>query len=129
MIVDTSALAAILFSAPERAGFIERGDRNAAPKLSMVTLVEATLVVDGWLGSMGGGGLDALLHDGGIAAVAVDRAQAELAREAFPRFGKGRHPVGLEFGDCFAYALVKATGEPQLCTGDGFPRTELRLAE
>jgi ribonuclease VapC len=128
MIVDTSALAAILFSEPERAAFIERIDRDPAPKLSVVSLVEATLVVEGRLGRAGGAGLDALLRDGAIAAVAVDRDQAELAREAFRRFGKGRHPAGLNFGDCFSYALAKATGEKLLFKGDDFARTDIATA-
>ena len=71
--------------------------------------------------------LDLLIESAGIEVVAVDFAQAKIARRAFAHFGKGCHPAGLNYGDCFAYALARQLGEPLLCKGDDFSRTDLAL--
>lgn len=73
--------------------------------------------------------LDDFISRAGIELISVDVEQGRAAREAFSRFGKGRHPAGLNFGDCFAYALAKVLGEPLLCKGVDFGRTDVRLAE
>ena len=128
MVVDTSALVAILLEEPEAEAFIDRIDLAPAPSISMASLVEAAIVVESRLGPEGGKRLDLLLRDGGIAPLAVDLVQAEAARVAFRRYGKGRHPAGLNFGDCFAYALAKSRGEPLLFKGEDFARTDIAPA-
>lgn len=125
MIVDTSALIAILRREPEATVF-NKALLDAAPaKLSAGTLIEARMLAIRY-------GVDAeledLLRDAGVTIVPVDAAQADAAVEAFRRYGKGRHPAGLNLGDLFAYALAKVTGEPLLFKGADFARTDLTPA-
>jgi ribonuclease VapC len=96
--------------------------------MSAGTLVEAAIVVEARLGHAGGRELDLLLHAAAVDIVPVDREQAELGRQAWRRFGKGNHRAALNYGDCFAYALAKRSGEPLLSKGDDFPRTDVTLA-
>jgi ribonuclease VapC len=125
MVLDTSALAAILFSEPD-AGFFEGVLSDASPlRISAATLVEISMVVESKLGDAGSRELDLLLYKTGVEVAPVSAEQAEIARGAFRRFGKGRHPAGLNFGDCFSYALAKSTGEPLLCKGADFPKTDI----
>jgi ribonuclease VapC len=125
MVLDTSALLAILQDEPERRAFneaIEAADRRV---VSTATLVETSIVIESRYGAGGLRDLDALISTAAIDLVPVDAEQAEIARNAFSRFGKGRHPAGLNFGDCFAYALAKAVGEPLLYKGDDFAQTDV----
>ena len=125
MILDTSALLAILQDEPERRAFneaIEAAERRA---VSAATLVETSIVIESRYGAEGLRDLDALISTAAIELIPVDAEQAELARSAFSRFGKGRHPAGLNFGDCFAYALAKAVAEPLLYKGDDFAQTDI----
>jgi ribonuclease VapC len=128
MVVDTSALAAILFREAERPVFRSLIAASEPRLLSAASLVETSIVMEAKLGSRGAVLLDALLRGLGLEVVALDRDQAEIARSAFRSFGRGRHPAGLNFGDCFSYALAKATGEPLLFKGDDFTRTDVTAA-
>ena len=128
MVIDTSALVAILLDEPERRAFNEKIEADPRRLVSAVTFVETALVIETRAGEAGGRELDLFLHRANVETVAVDADQAEIARRAFRRYGRGRHPAGLNFGDCFAYALVKTTGEPLLFKGDDFGRTDVMAA-
>jgi ribonuclease VapC len=91
-------------------------------------VLEAAMVVETRLGCPGGGELDLWLHKAGVEIGAVDAEQADLARRAWRRFGKGRHPAGLNYGNCFSYALAKRTGEKLLYKGEDFSRTDIGWA-
>jgi len=125
MIVDTSALVAVLLGEPERDRFIRLIADAEDPLISAATLVEASIVMQSRTGDEGTVGLDRLLAVSGVRCVAVDDEQALLAREAFRRFGKGRSPAGLNFGDCFAYALARLMDRPLLFKGDDFTQTDV----
>jgi ribonuclease VapC len=125
MVIDTSAVIACLFGESERASFISAIGTDSVRLISVVGVVEASLVI---LGRKRVGGLTDLqvfLDDGEIERVPVDDRQAEAAIEAFRRFGRGRHPARLNIGDCFAYALAKTTGEPLLYKGRDFAQTDI----
>ena len=128
MVIDTSALVAILLDEPERRAFNEKIEADPRRLVSAVTFVETALVIEARVGEAGGRELDLFLHRANVETVSVDADQAEIARRAFRRYGRGRHPAGLNFGDCFAYALVKTTGEPLLFKGDDFGRTDIVAA-
>lgn len=125
MVLDTSALVAVLFDEPERHDFVRR--IAAAPRrlISSATLVEASVVVESRRGEVAGRELDLFLHRAMVQTVAVDEEQAQMARAAWRRYGKGDHPAGLNFGDLFAYALARASGEELLFKGDDFARTDV----
>ena len=125
MVLDTSAIAAILFDEPEAPAFEVAIERASVRLLSAASLVELSIVVESRLGEPGGRELDLLLYKAGIEIAPLTREQAEIARRAFRRFGKGRHPAALNFGDCFSYALSKTAGEPLLFKGDDFSRTDV----
>ena len=124
MVLDTSALVAILTGEPEQVAFIADIERADTCLLSAASYVEASIVLEVRHGPGGVQALDRLLEQAGCEIVAVDAEQARIARSAFQRFGKGRHPAGLNFGDCFAYALAVARGEPLLFKGNDFPQTD-----
>jgi len=128
VVIDTSALAAVLFDELERDEVI--GKIAAAPRrlISSATLLEASIVIESRRGDAAGRELDLLLHRAKVQTVAVDEAQVELARAAWRRFGKGRHPAGLNFGDLFAYALARADGDALLFKGDDFTKTDITAA-
>lgn len=128
MVVDTSALLAILFGEPERHLFIARLAHADDPLVSTATLVEASIVMHARLGEDGVGDLDDLLTAAAVRPVAVDAHQAQLARAAFACFGKGQASAGLNFGDCFAYALAQALGRPLLFKGADFAQTDVQPA-
>lgn len=128
MIIDTSAILAVLFRESDARRF-EDAIAHAWPRrMSVATLLEAAMVVEGRGGSPAGHELDVLLEKAGIELVAVTREQANAARNAWRRFGKGNHPAALNFGDCFAYALAETTGEPLLFKGEDFTRTDVQGA-
>ena len=128
MVLDTSAILAVLFAEAERDRFIALLADDDDPVLSAATLVEASTVVQARTGDDGVVDLDELLAVAGVRCVAVDVTQAQLAREAFARFGKGRAPAGLNLGDCFSYALAKAMDRPLLFKGADFVRTDVTPA-
>jgi ribonuclease VapC len=128
MVVDTSALIAFLKTEPE-AGRILSALLNAARVyISAATLVEAAIVAERQNPTDGNRNLDLLLERVAAEVVPVTREHAELARTAYSQFGKGRHPAGLNFGDCFSYALARALGEPLLFVGNDFGRTDVEVA-
>ncbi len=128
MVLDTSVLLAVLFAEPERDRFIALLADAHDPVLSAATLVEASIVAQARTGDDGVADLDELLATAGVRCVAVDVTQARLARDAFSRFGKGRAPAGLNFGNCFSYALAKAMDRPLLFKGTDFGRTDVAPA-
>jgi ribonuclease VapC len=125
MVIDTSAIAAILFQKPGSEPLIEQIEKSQTRLISAATLVELSIVVESRKGEDGVRDLDLWLYRAGIEIAPVDADQADIARRAWRRFGKGRHPAGLNFGDCFAYALAKKTGFPLLYKGDDFSLTDL----
>jgi len=128
MVVDSSVLIAILGGEPEEPAF--RNAIRTAPNrlLGAPTRVEASLVALGRRGEPGLEQMQALIERLELEVVPLSDDQAKLAIEAFRRFGKGRHPAGLNYGDCFSYALAKATGEPLLFKGDDFSQTDIKRA-
>jgi ribonuclease VapC len=125
MLIDTSAIIAILLDEPERAAFDRHIEADPVRLVSAVGRVEAGIVIETRKGVAGQRRLDRFLHLIATDIVAVTPEQAEIALEAFRRFGKGRHRAGLNIGDCFAYAAAKATGERLLFKGDDFTRTDI----
>ena len=128
MVLDTSAIASILLGEPGHEDLVAVLAAADDPMLSAASLVEASIVMLAKSGANGLDDLDALLAAAGVRIVAVDAAQALEARTAYERFGKGRSPARLNFGDCFPYALAKALGAPLLFTGDDFARTDITPA-
>ena len=125
MVVDTSAVVAILRNEAERRTFTEALENAGQCVMSAASFVEASLVIETRFGAEGIQHLDLLISKAQIEIVPVDREQALIARRAFSRFGKGRHPAGLNFGNCFAYALAESRAEPLLFKGADFSRTDI----
>jgi ribonuclease VapC len=129
MILDTSALAAIFFGEPEADRYTKTIHDADRCRISAANFVELSMVIEGQIGLEAGRQCDTFFRRAEIAIEPVTLEQAHLARQAFLDFGKGRHPAGLNFGDCFAYALAKATGEPLLFKGEDFRKTDILSAE
>ena len=127
MIVDTSAIAAILFEEPEAQGFRLAMSDAPSCRMSVATYLEAAIVVESRGGAQGARDLAQFMERSAIELVPVTVEQAEAARDAWRRFGKGNHPARLNFGDCFAYALAATVGEPLLCKGKDFALTDIEL--
>jgi ribonuclease VapC len=125
MVLDTSALLAILRDEPERRAFNEAIEAADTKLMSVATFVEVSIVLEARHGAEAVRDLDLFLERAGIDLVPVDLEQARVARRAFSRFGKGRHRAGLNYGDCFSYALASVLGEPLLYKGDDFVHTDL----
>jgi ribonuclease VapC len=128
MVVDTSAIIAILLDEPERGEFAKVLESSPVRYMSTVSLVETSIVIETRFGAAGIRELDVLLKDAGLEAVTFDQEQALVAREAYRLFGKGRHPAALNFGDCCTYALASTLGEPILFKGDDFSQTDIASA-
>lgn len=128
LVVDTSAIVAILLGEPERARFDERIDDATHPVISAASLLECVLVVDRRKTAEGVDRLRLLLDAFSIDMRPVDAIQAEAAIDAHLRFGRGRHPARLNYGDCFAYALAKTADAPLLFKGGDFARTDVTSA-
>lgn len=128
IVLDTSALVAWLEGEPsaDRIGAVL--ESSAGSIISAGTLVEAGIVVEARRGESGGRELDLLLHRLKVRVIPVDEDQADRARVAYRRFGTGRHPAGLNYGDCFAYALAETSGAPLLFVGSDFSRTDVLSA-
>lgn len=126
MVIDTSAVAAILFDEPDAAVLEGKIADDPVRLMSAATFLEATIVVEARLGGAGGREFDLWLHRAEIEILGVDAAQADLARRAWRRFGRGRHPAGLNYGDCFSYALAATRDEPLLFKGDDFTKTDVK---
>jgi ribonuclease VapC len=128
MVVDSSALLAILLKEPERDALAAALAAAPVRLLSSVNAFEAAIVVLARKGEAGLRELDLLLHAAAVDVVPFAAEHLALAREGYERFGKGRHPAGLNLGDCAAYALARHSGEPLLFKGEDFARTDVRSA-
>jgi ribonuclease VapC len=128
MVIDTSALVAILTNEPERRALVEAIAGATVRLISAATVLEAGIVLEARRGEHAGRELDLFLHRGKCQVVPVDAEQVEIARAAYRRYGKGRHAAGLNFGDCLSYALAKARGETLLFTGEDFTKTDTTSA-
>jgi len=126
MVIDTSAVIAILTNEPERQSFNEAVDKATSRMMSAASFVEASIVIEGSRGYDGLRDFDLFVASAGIEIVPVDIEQALIAREAYRRYGKGRHSAALNYGDCFSYALAKATGLPLLFKGNDFSGTDIQ---
>ncbi len=125
MILDTSALVAIFYREPEAQAFTQAIHDADTCRISVASYVELSMVIEQQLGPEGMRQAEAFFRRASITVEPVTVEQGELARQAFLDFGKGRHKAGLNFGDCFSYALAKATGEPLLFKGNDFPLTDI----
>jgi ribonuclease VapC len=128
MVVDTSAIIAIIFEESDADYLLSKLAVALSRQASVVSYVEATMVLISRRGESAAAQLDPMLARADIEVVPVSMDQARLASAAFKNFGKGRHPAGLNFGDCFSYALAKNCGEPLLFKGVDFAKTDVQKA-
>ena len=128
MILDSSAVVAILRAEPEASAMAEAMALGGVCGISAVNYVEAAIVIDSGRDPIASRRFDDFFREAGIVIEPVTPRQAEIAREAYRDFGKGRHRAGLNFGDCFAYALAKERGETLLFKGDDFRQTDIESA-
>ncbi len=125
MVIDTSALIAILQDEPERQAFNDAIETAERCVMSAASFVETSMVIESRYGPDGIRALDLFISKAKIELASVDDDQAYIARDAFRHYGKGRHRAGLNFGDCFAYALAKTSGESLLFKGTDFSLTDI----
>lgn len=125
MVIDTSAVMAILLQEPVADRLVSAMEADRTRLISAASVIESSLVLLGRYGEAGESLLDRLLRGIGAEIVPVGEEQVVLARDAALRFGRGRHPAGLNFGDCFSYALSVTRGEPLLFVGDDFSKTDV----
>jgi ribonuclease VapC len=128
MVIDTSALLAILFDEAQRRVFNEKIANDPVRLISAASYLEAAIIIDDRLGYEGVRDLKLFMTEAAIEVVPVTLEQAEIARNAYRAYGRGDHPARLNFGACFAYALAKFSGEPLLFKGDDFSRTDIVAA-
>jgi ribonuclease VapC len=128
VIIDTSAIVAILFNEDDADAYARAITRADSRRVSAATFVEAAIAVAAQTKNAGGSQLDAFFRRAGITIEPVTEEQAHIARQAFTDFGKGRHAAGLNYGDCFSYALAKSAGEPLLFKGKDFTKTDVLVA-
>ena len=129
MIVDSSALLAILRNAPDALRYAQAIEEAAIRRISAANFLETAVIIDGSRDPVASRRFDDLLREAGFLIEPVTERQAQIAREAYRDFGKGSgHPARLNFGDCFAYALAKAVGEPLLFKGNDFNHTDIAPA-
>jgi ribonuclease VapC len=129
MIIDTSALVAILLGEPEAEAFALAIAGDSKRLISAFTALETGIVIEAKKGEAGGRELDLLLHQAKIELVPLTAEQFEIARIAWRKYGKGQHPAGLNIGDCCSYALAKCAGEPLLFKGNDFSQTDVNTAD
>jgi ribonuclease VapC len=125
MIVDTSAVIAVLFNEDDAANYSRAISEAESRRMSAANFLEAAIVVEAQTRHGGSRQFDAFIRRAAIVIEPVTEEQAHVARQAYIDFGKGRHRAALNFGDCFAYALAKVTGEPLLYKGEDFRRTDI----
>jgi len=125
MVLDTSALLALLLDEPEAEDFRAAVEDDTTRLVSAATLLETALVIEARKGEPGGRELDNLIQKADVVVVPVDAEHVSEARRAYRRFGKGSHAAGLNFGDLFAYALARTAGEPLLFKGEDFAKTDI----
>jgi len=124
MVIDSSALLAILLGEPEAESCSRAIAGDPKRLVSALSALEAAIVIHARKGPAGVRELDLLCHAAGVAIVSLDADQVLLARAAYEQFGKGNHPAALNLGDCCSYALARSSGEPLLFKGDDFSRTD-----
>lgn len=129
MVIDTSALIAILFDEVEAERMGIAIEEDPVRLLSAASLLETSIVIETRFGEAGGRELDLLVHRARIEIASVDAVMVEVARAGFRSWGKGRHPAGLNYGDCFSYALSKTSDEPLLFKGEDFAMTDVAPVE
>jgi ribonuclease VapC len=127
MVIDTSALLAIFLAEAEREPFLNAIISAPVCLLSAANALETGIVLEARRGEALGREFDLFVYRAALQIVPVDADQVEIARRAWRMFGKGRHPAALNFGDCFAYALARSSGEPLLAKGEDFRRTDVQL--
>ncbi len=128
MILDSSALVAIVLQEPDAEHLLERMRNASHLAIGAATLLETGIVLSARLNEDARGLLARLLQESGIAVLHVTEAHFGIAMDAWLRYGRGRHPASLNFGDCLSYAMSVVAGEPLLCVGDDFPQTDCVLA-
>ena len=128
MVVDSSAIVAILLGEPEQETFFHSIATAADPATSVASVLESSIVMHRRAGASGLARVDRLVCASGLRCIPVDLPQALLARRAWVRYGKGNSPAGLNFGDCFSYALASTLDRPLLFKGGDFTRTDVRVA-
>jgi ribonuclease VapC len=127
MVIDTSAILAIFLDEPERKDFLDLILQAGTRLVSAATVLETGIVLESKRGESAGREFDLFLVRANLEVVPVDAEQIEIARSAWRKFGKGRHPAALNFGDCFSYALARTSGEQMLAKGRDFPLTDVSL--
>lgn len=128
MVIDTSALLAVFLAEPERRQFLESMTQAESRWISAANVLETGIVLEARRGEAAGREFDLFLNQAKVDIVALDAEQVDIARVAWRKFGKGRHPAALNFGDCFAYALAKILDEPLLAKGTDFLRTDIKTS-
>ena len=129
MVIDSSALLAVLFGEPESERIARSIGSDPRRLASAFTVLETAIVVEARKGEPGGRELDLLIHRIDLESVPLTASHVEVARDAWRNFGRGRHPASLNIGDCCAYALARVSGEPLLCKGDDFAKTDVARLE
>jgi len=127
LIVDSSALTAVLLRQPEHEWLVDQLSRASAVGVGTPTLAETGIVLTARLGVRGLTLLARLVEEAGLIVIPFAEQHARLAIDGYRRFGKGRHPASLNFGDCLCYAIAKLAEEPLLCLGDDFTKTDLQV--
>jgi ribonuclease VapC len=125
MIVDTSAVLAVVLGEPGFEVFASAIAASEERRISAASFLEASIIAESRAGDRGLRQFDSFIRESELAVEPVTLEHALIAREGFSNYGKGRHPAGLNFGDCFAYALAKSTGEPLLFKGEDFRQTDI----
>jgi len=128
MVIDTSALLAILLAEPEASVFVQSIAASSKRLVSALSALEAAIVIHSRKGPAGVRELDLLFHAAGLTVVNFDSEQVQLARAAYEKFGKGHHPAALNLGDCCSYALAVSAGESLLFKGNDFSQTDVMAA-
>ncbi len=128
MILDTSAILTIVFGETGNEAFVDAIATAPSCRISAASLLEVSIVAESRGGDLGVRQCDSFFRNSRLSVDPVTEEHALLARQGYSDFGKGRHPAGLNFGDCFSYALAKATGEPLLFKGADFRQTDVRPA-
>jgi ribonuclease VapC len=127
MVIDSSAFVAILLVETEGKRFLDLIAKAERKSISAANAFEAAIVLEARAGEGAAREFDFFLYEADVKVVPVDSDMVAVARIAWRRYGKGRHPAALNFGDCFAYALAKISGEPLLAKGDDFLQTDIEL--
>ena len=125
MVIDTSAIIAVLLNESTAVRIAQAIEAGSPRLLSVANLLETSIVIESRKGEAGSRELDLFVYRAAIEPIAVDPDQMEIIRLAWRRFSKGRHPAGLNYGDCFAYALAKSRDLPLLFQGDDFSQTDI----